>query len=784
MKLRKFQVFYFLLYCFVALPYLITADAQDTTIKLNGLGDRVTVRRDGRHIPYIEAKSDNDLYFAQGYITASDRLWQMELMRRVARGELSEIFGKQTLEEDKRWRRFGVSRIADRSLAILPPVIRAALDGYADGVNAYISTLDEKTLPIEFKILQIRPRPWTAADTIAIGKVLADSLSTTWRQDVVRQRLAATLPKQKFDQLMTPVTPQFDVILYGSDTAAAKATAAAPNSVSPSIIAAADRDELTRRRSLERIGFYAEELAASNNWVISGDRTADGKPLLANDPHLDATAPGIWYLTHLTSPTHRVSGVAIPGVPGIVLGHNEYIAWGATNVGPDVQDLYLETFDAAGKYASPDGPQTAVVRNEVIKMRSNPLKTDMEDVVVDVIETRNGPIVADEGGKKYALRWTALDPNNREFEAFYYLNRAKDWKEFTKALSSYVGSTQNFVYADVNGHIGWHAAGRIPIRRSGFGDLPYDGATNAGDWVGYIPFDELPHLFDPPSGFIVTANQRAVGTDYKYPQYTREYAMPWRARRIYELLSKDKKVTMDRVSQIQHDVFNRPVKTFAAEIVLKKAADPASIELFKSWDGHMTPDSRAALLANETRNCVGTKLALENLGVSPNMAISRIIDRGYLNRLPNTWLPKAYADYGSLIRACFEQVTTLDMPKKYGADREKWVWGLVSKATFRHPLAAAPLIGAQFATPNVPIAGSRETPNVGSFVSMRHIASPGNWDATRQVIPLGQSGDPRSPFFKDQFELWASGAPAVFPFSEKAVAAAAKSFIVLQPAKP
>jgi penicillin amidase len=294
------------------------------------------------------------------------------------------------------------------------------------------------------------------------------------------------------------------------------------------------------------------EGTGSNNWVISGDRTADGKPLLANDPHLDATAPGIWYLSHLSSPGQRVSGVTIPGVPGIILGHNEYIAWGATNVGPDVQDLYSETFNTEGKYLTPDGATAPVIRKEVIKVRTNLLKTDTEDVVLEVTETRNGPIVVEDGGKRFALRWTALDPANREFEAFYYLNRAKDWTEFTKALASYVGATQNFVYADVKGHIGWHAAGRIPIRRTGYGELPYDGSTNDGEWTGYIPFNDLPQLFDPPSGFIVTANQRAVGTSYKYPQYTRDYAAPWRARRIYELLENDKKVTMDRVTQIEH----------------------------------------------------------------------------------------------------------------------------------------------------------------------------------------------------------------------------------------
>jgi penicillin amidase len=780
--------------------------SQPTTVIVAGIKDSISVRRDSRSIPYIEAKTDEDVYFAQGYITASDRLWQMDLMRRVALGETAEIFGKQTLEEDKRWRKFGFAKIAENSIQYLSPELKIALDSYAKGVNAYIASLDEKTMPVEFRILQYKPREWRPTDAIVIGKILADALSSTWRIDLLKASLQE-LPKDKLADLSNQVTP-YDVVLFGKDVAETKKQTAETQrrrgkeftginrmdkdkekkscsscpsllEISPKLARFAVEDDHVRKSSLERIGMYAEELAASNNWVISRKRTADGKPLLANDPHLQPTAPGIWYLTHLSTPKTRVSGVTFPGVPGIVLGHNEFIAWGATNVGPDVQDLYVETFEADGKYKTPTGTEAPVVRKEEIKVRINPLKTDTETVTLDVTVTKNGPVIFEDGGKKYALKWTALDPKNNEFEAFYFANRAKNWDEFKKALQSYGGAAQNFVYADVKGNIGWYAAGRIPIRKTGDGSLPYDGSTNDGEWTGYIPFGELPSLYNPPEGFIVTANQRTVGTSYKYQPITRDASAPWRARRIYDLLKADTKATMDSVKDVQYDVFNRPLANLSKEIVAQNAASADTLALLKSWDGRMMPDSKAALVANDIRLCLANKIAAENKPAPAYLIRERILDRAVRERSA-LWLPKQFADYPAFIRSCDSDVTAA-LPTKYGADPAKWVWASMSQSRFSHPLAGVPFIGAQFATPLAGIPGSGQTPNVASFVSMRHIASPGNWDATRHVIPLGQSGDPQSSFFKDQFEAWRTGTPQTFPFSKSAVDSAAKEILVMNP---
>lgn len=753
------------------LTALVHSQPENSQLVVAGLSRPVTVQRDGRGIPYIKAANEKDLYFAQGYITAGDRLWQMDLLRRVARGETAEIFGERALAQDKRFRRFGFALIAEKSVLTLSPQLREALNAYAAGVNAYVSTLDAKTLPPEFQILGYRPRPWEATDTIVVGKILADALSTTWSYDLLEANIRKTLPANKVADLRVNVTP-YDVVLYGKDVKIDPRPTRSGVNVSGGLSRSVVADAQIREAALTQVGLFADELAASNNWVISGKRSADGKPILANDPHLAASAPGIWYLSELASPAVHVAGVTIPGVPGIILGHNDAIAWGATNVGPDVQDVYLETFNEKGEVKTPDGWKAPNVRRENILVRKGFSSPDTETVVLDVVETHNGVIITDEGDEKYSLKWTAFDPNNAEFEAFFQLDRAKDWTSFKDALKTYGGPAQNFVYADVKGHIGWYAAGRIPIRRKGDGSLPYDGSTRDGDWVANIPFDELPHLFDPPSGLIVTANQRIVGTSYKYQQISRGAAAPWRARRILDMLSAKKALGMDDVRDVQLSAYNIPLVKFSEEIQKRGAVSPSTLAELKKWDGEMEPQSHTALLIDSIRNCVTGKMADAFKPAPASMIRERVLLPALQNEL-NYWLPPNVNSFNDLIKGCDDEQS-----KKIGADR---TWGSVFVSNFPHPLAGLPLIGKQFATPSVGIAGSGQSPNVGSSVSMRLIASPGNWDATRHLIPLGESGLPSSPHYKDQFDLWRLGTPAAFPFSDAAVSAAAKATVVLNP---
>lgn len=775
----KKHIWFLLLVLFISTGGFAQNSPKSTDINVPGLKAPVTVRKDGRGIPYIEAQSDDDLYFAQGYVTASDRLWQMDLLRRTAGGELSEIFGKAVLEEDKRWRRYGFKSIVEQSLPMLSPGLRAGLESYARGVNAYIASLNDTTTPVEFKILQYKPREWKASDALLIGKILAEGLSSTWRNDLMRLSIAS-LPADKFADLTNNVT-KYDVVLYGKDTVKSQTakTKALSSNLSPHVDEIIALEEQTRKASLERIGFYAEDLAASNNWVISGKRTKDGKAMLANDPHLSATAPGIWYLVNLSAPGIRTSGVAIPGTPGVALGHNEFIAWGATNVGPDVQDLYIEEFDSQGRYKTQTGWEQPKIRREEIKVRKVPTSPETEVESFEVTETRNGVLISDADGKKYALKWTARDPQNQEWQAFYLLNRARNWSDFTNALKTFGGAAQNFVYADTKGNIGWYAASKIPIRKTGDGAVPYKGWTGEGNWIGYIPFAELPHLYNPPSGMIVTANQRIVGTDYKYQFMTRDAAPPWRARRIYDLIEGKRKLEIKDSGDIQYDNMSMPVSMLARYIIWHEAASHETLAVLRSWDGKMSPDSRGALLANEIRNTIAQRIADDNKPALAFIIRERIMPL-ILDGNGKNWLPEGFASYAELFKACDKQ-TREALAKRYGADESKWIWGNNFQASFMHPLASAPFIGAQFKVGGVGINGSGTTPNVGSNVSMRHVTSPGNWDETRHVIPLGESGRPNSPFWKDQFEAWSSGNSPVFPFTRKAVEAAAKEIWVLKP---
>lgn len=793
------------------LPSLVCVSAQQAakpatssnTLRLAGLRARVTVRRDERGIPYIEAANDDDLYFAQGYVTASDRLWQMDILRRNARGELSEIFGERTLKEDQRHRIFGSAQLADSMFEKLSTQVRAALDNYARGVNAYIESLDAKSLPPEFQILQYRPRAWRPADSIVVGKNLAEALSTTWPTDIMRASLA-DLPADKRAALLTETSP-LDVLVVGSDkTSAQKKSARVFSSTrnrsmtigAETLQAVAEITETTER-SLERIGLYAEGRAASNNWVVSGKRTATGKPMLANDPHLPPSAPSIWYMTELSAPGLHVSGVTFPGAPGIILGHNERIAWGATNLGPDVQDVYLEKFDKDNphRYMTPAGWREAEVRREEIKVRKNFTDTATDTVPFDVTVTRHGPIILEKEGQRYALRWTALMPDSVEFEGFFFLNRAGNWKEFTEALSRYKGPTQNFVYADVDGHIGYYGAGNIPIRRGGDGSTPYDGSTDEGEWTGFIPFDKLPHSYDPPGGIIVTANQRIAGSDYPY-FLTHEWAQPYRARRIFTLLEEKQKLTAEDFRAIQGDVYSIASATFAREAVKvlkgttvtgdEKLRD--ALALLESWDGRLTADSRAALIAAQMRQTFRRRVLDAALGRRsidyswPNS--DTLIDRIITERPPE-WLPKEFSSYADLLRLSLADTLQL-IKANFGEDESKWTWGSYAKARFPHPLASAPLVGQQFAIALFPQNGSGSfggpTVNVGANVSMRFIADTSDWDKTRHGITLGESGLPSSPHWSDQLADWRSVSPRIFPFSKAAIISATKETTIIEPA--
>ena len=784
-------------------PTLAQTNPAATQIKLNGLKEDVTIRRDERGIPYIEAKNDTDLYFAQGYATAQDRLWQMDLFRRNARGELSEVLpnipNSPALDQDRLHRILGFAQVVDAEFAQASPQSRAALEAYAAGVNAYIGSLGPKSLPPEFQILGYQPKPWAPTDSLIVIKIFYEALSNTWRLDLMREAMA-TLPAEKRAALLPEISP-IDVLVVGTDSKLKNAapTARTRNPLSAESLNALAQDEQINRVALEQLGFYAEGLAASNNWVVSGKHTTSGKPLLANDPHLAPSAPPIWHMVHLTAPNLRVAGVTAPGLPGVVIGHNDRIAWGFTNVGPDVQDVYLEKFDPANpqKYQTPSGWQDAKVRHEQIKVRKGLADLSTDTVTLDVTETRHGPIVFEREGRRYALRWTALDPTRNRADSTFQLNRARNWKEFSKALETFTAPTQNVVYADVDGHIGYHAAGIVPIRKSGDGSVPYDGSTDEGEWVSYIPIDKLPQVYDPPSGIIVTANQRIVGTDYPY-FLTHSWAQPYRARRIFDLLNQKPKLNADDFRRIQGDVYSIAGVLFTQQAV--KALKPtlnatdeklsAVVNSFEGWDGSVNAESRVAPVAAQMRIAFRSRILTAALGNDLLRTYQWSNFDATLDRIikdePPDWLPKGIPTYADLYRASYDDAVKA-LTRIIGADESNWTWGAMANARFPHPLAQAPLIGAQFAIKPFPQNGTGgligATVNVGSAVSMRLIADPSNWDLTQHGITVGESGVPSNPHWKDQLDDWKAVTPRVFPFSSAAVAAATKETVVLTPDK-
>ncbi|HKR11865.1 MAG TPA: penicillin acylase family protein [Pyrinomonadaceae bacterium] len=757
---------------------------EQTSIEVPSLIDSVTIRRDERGIPYIVAANEEDLFFAQGYATASDRLWQMDFLRRTARGELAEILGPAALELDKLHRIYGFRNVAEKLLERASAETRTVLEAYARGVNFFISQCD--SLPPEFNVLRYRPREWTTIDSLALGKLFAKELSFSADVDLLRV-LLSDLPRETFDALFLVSSP-LDVIPDGqaqlSPTPAR--TDARPQSPGP---ATKILGELLKTMRRGRASSGTDKEVGSNSWVISGALSASGKPMLASDPHLSPSSPSIWHITHLSTKEFRVCGVAAPGIPGIAIGHNEHIAWGMTNLAPDVLDLYIEQFDASdpGAYRTPEGLRKAEVRTEEIVVRNPSATSGTESVYLDVKSTRHGPIIFENGALALALRWTALDDDLVDLDTFLGLNRAQNWNDFVAALRRYGGPPQNFTYADTAGHIGFYSAGRIPVRQTGDGSFPYDGTTDDGEWIGYVPFEELPHTFDPPSGFIVMANQRLAPDNYPH-HLTHNWRVPYRAQRIKTLIEEQlkakQKLSLDDFLSIQGDTYSYPDVLFASQIV--ELAKPLSAvsedwrqltEIFNEWDGYSNSQSTVMPLVTEMRKAFRRHILANVLGAERASLYEWRNESTFIDRLiterPLDWLPESFESYESLILACYrEAVSTLE--NLLGSDVKQWHWGRLGEVRFPHPLEK---LGPSLAIPAIAqnTGGSMPTVNAGSRVSMRFVVDLGDWDATRLCLPLGQSGDPSSPHRKDQFAEWSNVSPRILSFSEAAIDANAAS---------
>ncbi len=744
-----------------ALP---TVDGRE---RLPGLSAPVVVRRDGQGVPHVQAASTLDLARAQGYVTAQDRLWQMDLLRRRAEGELAEAFGEAALPADREIRTLGLGAAARAILPRLPPDLRAVLDAYAAGVNAYLDAHGD-ALPLEFRLLRYAPRRWEPADSLAVGKLLAMDLSLGWSGEVARAALDSRLPPDVQAMLFPTVFAQ-DRILVGRD----------------------DRPATTAADAL------AETAQGSNDWVVSGAHTATGRPLLANDPHLALGVPSIWSAVHLVAPDMDVAGVVLPGTPGVILGRNRRIAWGCTNVHDDVADLYVEDFDPRdpSRYRVGDGWAPVAVRQEPIRVRTGPLSSTWRTVSHVVRVTRHGPLVTIQG-REYALRWTTLE-EAVELTAFARLDRAGSWEEFREAVGTYPGPSQNFVYADVDGHIGWYSAGHVPRRRTGDGSRPYKGATDEGDWTGFIPFDELPHVLDPPSGRIATANNRLVGTDYPY-KVTRGGIGPWRAAAIFERLESREGWTADDFVRLQGERLSLPHRDLARALLASAARHPQDATWrevareMTGWDGRLEPESRPAALAVTTFRLVGERVIAPRVrGVPGARGLARRVAavQKLILEQPASWVPPGDHDWDGVLRAAWTEATA-EVTAALGPDRSRWRWGALNRIAVSHPLGRAfGALGRLFNPPPSEAGGYSTTPNVLSTTpggevegpSMRFVADLADLDDTRLVNFMGQSGHPASEHYGDQYDAWLRVETRVLPFTPEAVARAARHTLTLEP---
>ena len=784
----------------------------DGTASLPGLQNEATVERDLWGVPHIRAASVEDLAEAQGYVVAQDRLWQMDLLRRAARGQLSEVLGATTVTIDKQFRTFGFSRAAERDATLLDPETRKVMEAYARGVNKFIEQ-HQTSLPLEFSLLRYKPRPWQPSDTLVISGYMYRTLTDTWERELnrakVTERAGADRAKDLFSEEAAMdhfLVGDPNVPNDGSQHSAADADDEDnDDDMQPDTVLKAGRGvsngaaepegtpDFSSALSQSIRGFLAESRneirqgLGSNNWVVSGAHTATGKPLLANDTHLELSIPPIWYEIHLTAPGWNVKGFTLPGAPMVIIGHNDRIAWGFTNNGADVQDLYIETFNSA----SPDeyrikGKWTkAETIDETIRVKGQ------ADEHLKVTVTRHGPVVHREGAKAYSLRWTATEPGGLA-NSYNWLGKAKNWKEFRDTMKRVWGPGQNAVYADVEGNIGYIMAARVPVRKKGHGEVPVPGDTDEYEWTGYIPFDQLPQALNPESGLIVTANARVAGPNYK-PYLTDRWEEPYRTARIYDLLHDRHDLRPADMLKVETDTYSYPHVFLADQLsAAAKTVKPKDeraqklIEGLKDWNGIADADSPEVSFLHATRRAA-LDLLLEPF-LEKDTALYQWRSTTFLQKIltdrPAKWLPAAYKNYDEMLVAAADTAVT-KLAEQSGSQRtEDWVWKRFNSLDMLHPMGREGLLKSFLSITGKPQSGTLYSVRAATKhhgPAMRFVANLGNWDESILLIPAGQSGQLGSSHYSDQFSYWYEGKPIFAAFSDAAEANARKHTLTLKP---
>ena len=728
------------------------------TVEIAGPTAPIDIVRDARGVPHIFAQGETDAWFALGYVHAQDRLWQMELMRRLGAGRLAEIVGERGLQSDRFMRVLGLNHAVEEQWGGLDAPTRAAFEAYAAGVNAW---LDGRSgaLPIEFLLLRHSPEPWRPTDSLLWAKLMGMRLSGNWRTELFRARLLRSLPPDRVAELWPP---------YPGDAPVTVAAAPDIGGLDLERLAAALPPETTPELSP----------GGSNAWAVAGSGTAGGKPVLANDPHLGFSAPILWYLARVETPGFAVAGATVPGVPFVVLGHNRRLAWGLTTTEADLQDLFIErtaTGDAAA-YDTPEGPRPYVVREERIAIAGQP------DEVLKVRRSRHGPVLSDVLGgpssRAMALSATYLLPGDRTPQALRSLNLATTWPGVVAAMRDFHAPQQNLMVAVDDGTIGFIAPGRVPIRRSGTGGSPSPGWTGEADWTGYVPFDDLPRAVDPPSGRLVNANNRIVPADYPY-FISQDWAPPYRAQRIDALLDAGGSRDAAAAAGLQQDAVSPAVADLMpllAAVEPGSAAAARALALLRAWDGDFDRDRPEPLIFTAWMRELTRRIFADELGDDfPDfwsfrpLLLKSVLGGGRDHWCDDVRTQRTEACAG--IAAAALSSVVAELAETFKRDMAEWRWGGEHPAIFDHPtLGGLPLVGG-WANLLVEADGGDETVNRGGVrfddsaapyasihgAGFRGVYDLADLDAARLMIATGQSGNPLSRHYGDLLEDWRDG---------------------------
>lgn len=729
------------------------------TIKVDGLTDTVEIFRDQWGIPHIFAGNEEDLFFAQGFATAQDRLWQLELSRRLGAGTLSEVFGELALDADKAIRTLGLNRAAQGAVDALSTETERRLHAYINGINAWIS---RNHFPLEFMILGFKPEPWQPVDVFHVTGGMAMTLQDAYNTIIKRANAQAILPPELFDDINAPydntgvfgVTPSWNGEVVAHHEAPLSLTTP---SLQTSTLASLNQfaDAMNSLRRLMPLG----EGIGSNAWVVDGSLTDTGMPYLANDPHLPNRQPATWYEVHLNAPGWHVTGASLPGVPGIVIGHNESIAWGVTNGYLATQDLFIEHFN-------PDGANTYQFEGEwrplkVIHEHIH-VKGQSEPVAHDVVLTHHGPVITAllQRDEPISLGWTFIDPQGMDqLGGLLAINQANDWETFRQGVAQ-VPFDLNFVYADVEGNIGYQLSGQLPQRTSAYTGLPVEGWTGEHEWMGLHSIDDLPHTINPDTHFVATANHRPFGPEL-VGAIPGEWSAPFRAARITEQLMQEKVFDLESMRLLQADAYNEPFHRLAQwmdNMDSQEEMRSQALDLIKNWDGIVREGSQAPVILDGIIRRLTSMVFHQRLGDDANFigfqgGVYWLLHLAESN--PNSaWFDQPATPgserFGDILLTAFHK--TIEDFEQTAGPLDIWTWGRMKAVTFSHPLGGAPVIGGFF-NRTTPTAGGRFTVNRDN-ASYRMIVDLADLNRSISELTTGQSGHPFSKHYDDQLEDW------------------------------